>query len=167
MKTLICILLLFTLVAVANAQNVEATSIPRNTVFFEALGSGLWGSANYEYQLTKTPGLSIRAGIGVYGDGAVYVTLPVSAQFAFQLWKKNYLETGLGYTLAHHSNFNHRARKDIDDDFGVRNSFYNVLINVAFKRHFGHDWMWKLQVSLLLNEDVGILYPGLAIGKNF
>ena len=50
----------------------------KNTVFVEALGNGLFGSINYERQLTKEPGLSLRAGIGFYTEYDFYLTLPLS-----------------------------------------------------------------------------------------
>ena len=50
----------------------------KNTVFVEALGNGLFGSINYERQLTKEPGLSLRAGIGFYTEYDFYLTLPFS-----------------------------------------------------------------------------------------
>jgi hypothetical protein len=36
----------------------------KNSIFVEALGNGLFGSINYERQLTREEGLSLRAGIG-------------------------------------------------------------------------------------------------------
>ena len=49
-------------------ENINENRTLRNTIFVEALGNGLFGSINYERQLTKEPGLSVRAGIGFYTE---------------------------------------------------------------------------------------------------
>ena len=72
----------------------------KNTVFVEALGNGLFGSINYERQLTKEPGLSLSAGIGFYTEYDFYLTLPFSIQYLIDLNRNNFIETGIGYTWA-------------------------------------------------------------------
>jgi len=78
-----------------------------NDVFFEALGSGLTYSVNYERIIDKW-NVGLRA-------GASYVTVPVSkydrtgnltivsfpvlASYYYQLWRGHHLQGGLGATL--------------------------------------------------------------------
>ncbi|MBT3588190.1 MAG: hypothetical protein HN507_06020, partial [Flavobacteriaceae bacterium] len=88
----------------------------KNTVFVEALGNGLFGSINYERQLTKEPGLSLRAGIGFYTEYDFYLTLPFSIQYLIDLNRNNFIETGIGYTWAD------AGADDIFNNESVKNS---------------------------------------------
>jgi hypothetical protein len=67
----------------------------QNNLFIEAGGNGLFGSVNYERMITKEPGLSLRAGIGIYTEKAFYLTLPVGINYLFPLKKAGtYLDAG-------------------------------------------------------------------------
>jgi len=98
----------------------------KNTVFVEALGNGLFGSINYERQLTKEPGLSLRAGIGFYTEYDFYLTLPFSIQYLIDLNRNNFIETGIGYTWADAGAddiFNNKSVKNSDN---LNNLFLSV-----------------------------------------
>jgi len=45
----------------------------RNSFYLEAFGSGLFGSLNYERQLTAKPGIGLRIGAGFYTENAFYL----------------------------------------------------------------------------------------------
>ncbi|MDC3299089.1 hypothetical protein OAV05_00580 [Flavobacteriaceae bacterium] len=98
----------------------------KNTVFVEALGNGLFGSINYERQLTKEPGLSLSAGIGFYTEYDFYLTLPFSIQYLIDLNRNNFIETGIGYTWADAGAddiFNNKSVKNSDN---LNNLFLSV-----------------------------------------
>src|SRR5690606_34014640 len=57
----------------------------RNDIYLEAGGNGLFGSVNYERQLTKQPGLSARIGVGFYSENAFYLSIPVGINYLFKL----------------------------------------------------------------------------------
>lgn len=137
----------------------------KNTVFVEALGNGLFGSINYERQLTKEPGLSLRAGIGFYTEYDFYLTLPFSIQYLIDLNRNNFIETGIGYTWA-----DARA-DDIFNNESVKNSdnLNNLFLSVGYKKHFGKDWMWKANFTPLItnNKEVTLPWIGVSIGKRF
>ena len=137
----------------------------KNTVFVEALGNGLFGSINYERQLTKEPGLSLRAGIGFYTEYDFYLTLPFSIQYLIDLNRNNFIETGIGYTWAD------AGADDIFNNESVKNSdnLNNLFLSVGYKKHFGKDWMWKANFTLLItnNKDVTLPWIGVSIGKRF
>lgn len=137
----------------------------KNTVFVEALGNGLFGSINYERQLTKEPGLSLRAGIGFYTEYDFYLTLPFSIQYLIDLNRNNFIETGIGYTWAD------AGADDIFNNESVKNydNLNNLFLSVGYKKHFGKDWMWKANFTLLItnNKDVTLPWIGVSIGKRF
>lgn len=137
----------------------------KNTVFVEALGNGLFGSINYERQLTKEPGLSLRAGIGFYTEYDFYLTLPFSIQYLIDLNRNNFIETGIGYTRAD------AGADDIFNNESVKNSdnLNNLFLSVGYKKHFGKDWMWKANFTPLItnNKEVTLPWIGVSIGKRF
>ena len=137
----------------------------KNTVFVEALGNGLFGSINYERQLTKEPGLSLRAGIGFYTEYDFYLTLPFSIQYFIDLNRNNFIETGIGYTWAD------AGADDIFNNESVKNSdnLNNLFLSVGYKKHFGKDWMWKANFTPLItnNKEVTLPWIGVSIGKRF
>jgi len=71
----------------------------KNDIYLEAGGNGLFGSVNYERQLTKTPGLGARIGVGFYTENAFYLTIPVGINYLFKLKNdKSFIDAGLGAT---------------------------------------------------------------------
>ncbi len=145
-------------------ENTENKNL-RNTVFVEALGNGLLGSVNYERQITREPGLSLRAGIGFYTEHDFYLTLPFSIQCLIDLKRKNYIEAGIGYTWAD------AGADDIFNNNKISNSdnLNNLFISVGYRKHFGKDWMWKANFTPLItnNKDVTLPWVGISIGKRF
>ncbi len=159
-----------------------------NMVFLELGGNGGLFSVNYERQLTKEPGLSLRAGIGMtafdfekekpaepvpgcVGCG-VFLNMPdlvvsilISVQYLFDLKHNNYLETGLGYTW--------QAPKGEYDEKSIH-VFHGAI---GFRRYFwkSQKWMWKINLSPILGvagENVHLdegpdIWGGISIGRRF
>lgn len=61
------------------------STLKKNDIYLEAGGNGLFGSVNYERQLTKEPGLGARIGAGFYTENAFYLTIPVGINYLFAL----------------------------------------------------------------------------------
>jgi hypothetical protein len=83
-KTLFTIILFLCIVAFTKGQS----DFKRNDIYLEAGGNGLFGSVNYERQLTKEPGIGVRIGIGFYTEKAFYLTTPVGINYLFKLKNK-------------------------------------------------------------------------------
>lgn len=79
-----------------------AMAQPRNYLYVEAGGNGLFSSVNYEHKFGKErQGLSIRAGLGLYIEDRSYLTIPVVLNYWVPLRKENqYLNFGGGLTVA-------------------------------------------------------------------
>ena len=167
MKRISIILMIFEMLlgVIAFGQENNNKKNLKNTVFVEALGNGLFGSINYERQLTKEPGLSLRAGIGFYTEYDFYLTLPFSIQYLIDLNRNNFIETGIGYTWAD------AGADDIFNNESVKNSdnLNNLFLSVGYKKHFGKDWMWKANFTPLItnNKEVTLPWIGVSIGKRF
>ncbi len=54
-------------------SQTEEISTKRNFAFLEVGGIGLFASLNYERQVSKVPGFSLRGGIGFYTEDDLYV----------------------------------------------------------------------------------------------
>ena len=75
------------------AQN----SFKRSNLYIEAGGNGLWGSVNYERQLTRQPGLGLRIGVGFYTENAFYLTIPAGINYLFPLKNHtSFIDAGFG-----------------------------------------------------------------------
>jgi hypothetical protein len=136
----------------------------RNAVYVEALGNGLFGSLNYERQLTRTPGLSFRIGVGFYTEDDFYLSIPVSLHYLIDLGRNNYIDTGLGYTYAD------SGPDDLFSSSQRSNSgnLHNLFLMAGYRRHFGRDWMLRASFTPLTNNfDVTLPWIGIAIGKRF
>jgi hypothetical protein len=80
-KTIALFLLTSSFVCSSFAQK----KFKRNSFYLEAFGGGLFGSLNYERQLTSKPGIGLRIGAGFYTEKAFYLTLPVGVNYLFPL----------------------------------------------------------------------------------
>ena len=91
--------------------------------------------------------------------------MPFSIQYLFDLKRNNFIETGIGYTWAD------AGADDIFNNESVKNSdnLNNLFLSVGYKKHFGKDWMWKANFTLLItnNKDVTLPWIGVSIGKRF
>lgn len=159
----------------------------KNMVFIELLGNGGFASLNYERQLTKQLGLSLRLGVGVSflvaeeqepcDSGNPYcgilnfpdddVSIPFSIQYLTNLNNGNYLETGLGYTFQFGSK--HPSGPELNES--ATNVYFTSL---GFRRYFGkaNVWMWKVNFTPILGitdsaaKKNGIdLWGGISLGR--
>lgn len=162
---IILFLVLTSISAFGQKENNEVQNL-RNTIFIEALGNGLLGSANYERQLSKNPHLTARVGIGFHAESNFYLTIPISLQYFFDLKKNNFIEAGIGYTW---------AQFGADDCFycdGTDNTddYSNLYLSIGYRKHFGNKWMWKVNFSPLITNNHGEIFRpwiGASFGKKF
>jgi hypothetical protein len=73
----------------------------KNSIYFEGMGNGAYGSLNYERLFFKVPqrALALRAGISLVGDSDnLQLVLPFELTLLFG--KRNCLETGPGITIS-------------------------------------------------------------------
>lgn len=163
------ITLMSTMVVLLFSQAQEVTPsdpLPRNTIFVEALGNGLFGSINYERQITKTPGVSFRAGFGFFADNGLNLTLPLSVQFQFQLKKNRFLDLGVGYTF---------EDTYADDLFGRNgdnfpDDYHYIFLCLSYRKVFSSDWMWKISFTPIITDSYDVIFVpwfGFAFGKLF
>ncbi|GAB3167256.1 hypothetical protein [Telluribacter humicola] len=135
---------------------------PRNNLYFELGGNGLFSSINYERQLTTTPGLQVRAGVGFYSEKGLYLTVPVGINYLFPLNdKRSFVDAGLGATWA------------IDEgrlstkDRASTESFFNIIPSVGYRRHAANNLMWRISVGPVINNTAFTPWAGVSIGKRF
>jgi hypothetical protein len=135
----------------------------KNDIYLEAGGNGLFGSVNYERQLTKEPGLGARIGVGFYSENAFYLTIPVGINYLFRLKSdKSFIDAGLGATWTR-----------IDGDlFGESknsngNHFVNFVPSIGYRRHTSNDVMWRISVTPVANKFGLVPWIGASIGKRF
>ena len=139
------------------------SSFKKNDIYLEAGGNGLFGSVNYERQLTKEPGLGARIGIGFYSENAFYLTIPVGINYLFKLKNdKSFIDAGLGVTWARIDGKLFSDSKNSNGDH-----FVNFIPSIGYRRHTAKDLMWRISVTPVANKDGLVAWLGASIGKRF
>jgi len=159
MKHFIAIFIVTFFVTYSSGQTI----FKRNTVYIEAGGNGLFGSANYEWQLTKQPGLGIRIGVGFYSENAFYLTVPVGVDYLFSLKNsKSFIDAGLGATWT-------RINGNLFGDSKNTNSdhFVNFVPSIGYRRQTNENLMWRISLTPIANKFGLVPWLGLSIGKRF
>lgn len=95
MRKLLLAILTFSAASYITGQS----TFQKNNIYVEAGGNGLFGSVNYERQLTKEPEFGVHFGVGFYTEKAFYLTFPAGINYLFKLKRENsFIDAGLGYT---------------------------------------------------------------------
>lgn len=145
------------------SASLAQTGFKKNDIYLEALGNGLFGSVNYERQLTKQPGLGARIGIGFYTEDAFYLTIPAGINYLFQLKnEKSFIDAGLGVTWTR-----------VDGNlFGSNkltgsNHFVNFVPSIGYRRHTANNVMWRISLAPVANKYTFVPWLGISVGKRF
>jgi hypothetical protein len=139
------------------------TTLKKNDIYIEAGGNGLFGSINYERQLTKQPGLGARIGMGFYSENAFYLTIPVAINYLFQLKKKkSFIDAGMGVTWTRIDGNLFGPSKNSNGDH-----FVNFVPSIGYRRHSSHNLMWRISVTPVANKYGLVPWLGATIGKRF
>ncbi len=136
----------------------------RQTVYLELGGNGLFTSVNYDFQLTKKPGLGIRAGIGFYSLDPFVLTIPVGVNYLFELQQnKSYMELGLGATWTK-ENVSLYLEPDLNKK---RTNFGNYFPTIGYRKHTKKSFMWRMSLTPLINQNGFQPFFGGSFGKLF
>ncbi len=139
------------------------TGYKKNDIYLEAGGSGLFGSINYERQLTKQPGFGVRVGVGFYSEKAFYLTLPVGINYLFKLKSdRSFIDAGLGVTW---TRINAKIFTDSKGSNG--DHFVNFIPSIGYRRHTTRDVMWRISLVPVINKYGLVPWLGASIGKRF
>jgi hypothetical protein len=139
------------------------TTFKKNAIYLEAGGNGLFGSVNYERQLTKQPGLGVRLGVGFYTENAFYLTIPAGIDYLFTLNSdKSFIDAGLGVTWT-------RIDGNLFDESENSNgdSFVNFIPSIGYRRHTTQNLMWRISITPVINNSGFVPWLGLSVGKRF
>lgn len=139
------------------------SSFKKNDIYLEAGGNGLFGSVNYERQLTKEPGLGVRIGVGFYTENAFFLTLPVGINYIYKLKKENsFIDAGLGVTWAREDGilFN-------EDKNAFADHFANFIPSIGYRKHTSNDVMWRISICPVINNSGFVPWVGFSLGKRF
>ena len=154
--------LLFILILVINCVKAQ-TMFKKNTVYLEAGGNALFGSINYERQLTNEPGLGARIGVGFYTENAFYITIPVGLNYIFQLKnRKSFIDAGLGVTWAKSDLHLIGSAYPYTGDY-----FINFIPSFGYRRHTAKNMMWRVSITPVANKYSFTPWLGASIGKRF
>jgi len=139
------------------------TAFKRNDIYLEAGGNGLFGSVNYERQITKQPGLGFRFGVGFYTEKAFYLTIPVGINYLFELKKDNsFIDAGMGVTWTRIN-----GKLFGESEIPNRDHFVNFVPSIGYRKHTHKNLMWRISLTPVANKNGLVPWLGLSIGKRF
>ncbi|MBO0953004.1 hypothetical protein [Fibrella forsythiae] len=143
--------------------SVIAQTIPKNNLFLEAGGNGLFASLNYERQLTNLPQLSLRVGAGLYGEKAAYLSLPVGLNYLIKLANPNaFIDAGFGTTWAQA-----KGRLFGPETNSSSNRFFSYVPSVGYRRYTASQYMWRVSFTPVINQYGFMPWAGVSLGKGF
>ena len=135
----------------------------KNFVYIEAFGNVLFGSVNYERQLTSQPGIGVRFGVGFYSENAFYLTIPVGVNYLFALEKYGtFIDAGLGVTWTRINGqlFGNAKQLQVDN-------WVNFVPSIGYRRHTSRNLMWRISLTPVANKYTLVPWLGVSIGKCF
>ncbi len=163
MKITFTLLISFIITGIASGQTLSPsyTNLSQHMVYAEAGGAGLYGSLNYELQVTDKPQVGIRAGLGYYYKKTNFLTIPVGANYLFTLEEeKSYIETGFGVTFA-------RADGKLRGTSPYADHFTSYVPSVGYRRHTSDEWVWRIMFTPIINTFGLNPWLGASFGKRF
>lgn len=153
---------LFSLLLVSKLFQAQ-NSFKKNDLYLEAGGNGLWGSVNYERQLTKEAGLGARVGIGFYTENAFYLTIPAGINYLFPLKNRtSFIDAGLGITWTRVD-----GKLFASDKFSNGEHFVNFIPGIGYRIHTKKDVMWRFNITPVANKYAFTPWAGISLGKRF
>lgn len=139
----------------------------RNALFVEFAGNGLLLSANYERILTTRPYFVLRAGLGVYPNHSVKISLPLSYGYLLPLnrEKNQFVEFGLGLTYVQADVKLYR----LIDYAGKAPKLSHVQFvpSLNYRIHASNGSIFKVGITPVYNQHGWIPYFGVCYGKMF
>jgi hypothetical protein len=155
---------IFTILALSTVIfSFGQNSFKKDNIYLEALGNGLFGSINYERQLTKMPGLGARIGFGFYSEKVFYLTIPAGIDYLFKLKNdRSFLDAGLGVTWTYADGKMLGKAKNSNDD-----NFVNFIPSIGYRRYTANNVMWRVSFTPISNRYTFVPWLGISIGKRF
>jgi hypothetical protein len=154
MKKALSTIILFLCIA---TFTLSQNPFKRNVIYLEAGGNGLYGSVNYERQLTKQPGLQARIGLGIYWHYDNLLKLPVGINYLFNLKnKKSFIDVGFGVTFI-----------GIDEKTYGGLNYVNFVPGIGYRRHTLKNVMWRISFTPVINKYGSTPWVSASIGKRF
>jgi hypothetical protein len=145
------------------ALSFGQSTFKKNDIYLEAGGNGLFGSVNYERQVTKEPGLGVRVGVGFYSENAFYLTIPAGINYLFKLKNdKSFIDAGLGVTWTQIDGKLFVGSKNPKGD-----NFVNFIPSIGYRRHTVKNVMWRISLTPIANKYTLVPWLGASIGKRF
>ncbi len=140
MKNLITLILVSLIASFSYGQ--------KNTVYAELFGNGIFGSINYERQITNKPIILARVGVGLWSNLGILgssnsgYTIPMSFNYLLDLNKNNFLDFGIGPTL---------VRSNFVSNNGSKHVTY-LFTSIGFRRYFGNNLVFGFHITPYVNN---------------
>ena len=136
--------------AIAVFLHAEA-QVPRNAIYFELMGPGIILSLNYEryHYIGEKSHLGFNFGVGINGNKSDIYKPYVPVTLTYNLGaRKNFLETGIGYTFS-----------------AVENEGATHIV-IGYKKMVANSLMLKFRFSpfLVRSEDDYKIRPWIGLG---
>jgi hypothetical protein len=136
-------------------------SIRPNHIYVELLGTGGFGSIQYERQLFKKTRLNLHGGIGGYYDFETYISGILGVTYLVDTkWENRFLE--FGFTMS--STPSETIYYSPDE---ITEGIMRYMPNAGFRWYTRNHWVWRVSVLAVMEKHDSDPWVGFSVGKNF
>ena len=152
---------LFLLFIVSTSTTIAQIEINPNHVYFEAFGTGGYGSLQYERQLFKKTRLSLHGGLGAYYDVNTYFSGILGLTYLQHTkWQNRFIEFGFSASTTP-SETTYYSPDDIVD------GLTRYIPHLGFRWYTKKQWVWRISALAVMDRDGTKPWLGFSVGKNF
>jgi hypothetical protein len=120
----------------------------KNTIYAELFGNGIFGSINYERQITSKPIIFARVGVGLWSNLGILgssnsgYTIPTSVNYLLDLSNNNFFDFGIGSTFVRSNFVSNNAPKFVA----------YLFTSIGYRRHFGNNLFFGFHITPYVNN---------------
>ncbi len=152
---------LFVFLFFVSSRTIAQTPIHPNHVYVELLGTGGFGSIQYERQLFKKTRLNLHGGLGAYYDIGTYFSGILGITYlADTKWQNRFIEFGFSMS-ATPSEVTYYSPNEIVEGLN------RYMPHIGFRWYTKKHWVWRISAMAVMDRDGTMPWTGFSVGKNF
>ena len=154
-----CYLIL--LLLVSTYTSIAQIEINPNHIYFEAFGTGGFGSIQYERQLFEKTRLSLHGGVGAYYDLNTYVSGILGVTYLQHTkWQNRFIEFGFSMSFTPSETTYYSADEIVQ-------GLTRYMPHIGFRWYTKKQWVWRTSALVAFDRDETLPWLGFSVGKNF
>jgi len=142
-------------------STIAQNPIPPNHIYFELLGTGGFGSLQYERQILKKTQLNLHGGIGGYYDFGTYISGILGVNYLVDTkWKNRFFEFGFTMSTTPSETIYYSPDE-------ITQGLNRYMPNAGFRWYTKNNWVWRISVLAVMEKHGTDPWLGFSVGKSF